>query len=135
MRVVSSSKVDGADGESLGVIEIDIFGFGFGMTRFTGVVETLVLTSGTPIDDESVHMHLSLTVKKLPNSDATKGLGRAFISEIERQFGQDIPIWENKVHHTRPVLCDGDGPIGMLRQWAKQFYVDGPPVEEMKRQA
>jgi len=130
MRVLSTSKVDGTEGEALGIIEINIYGFGFGLTRFTGVVETLVMTSGTPIDEESVHMHLSFTVKKLPNSDATKGLGRAFIAEIERQFGQDIPIWENKIHHTRPVLCDGDGPIAMLRDWAKQFYVAGPPAEE-----
>jgi phenylpropionate dioxygenase-like ring-hydroxylating dioxygenase large terminal subunit len=126
MKVISSSKVAGAEGEADGVIEIDVFGFGFGMTRFTGVVETLVLTAGTPIDEERVHMRLSFTGRKLADSDSTKGLGRAFMSEIERQFGQDIPIWENKIHHARPVLCDGDGPIGLVRQWAKQFYLDAP---------
>lgn len=126
MKVISRAKVGGADGEADGVIEIDIYGFGFGMTRFTGVVETLVMTSGTPIDEETVHMHLAFTVRKLSDSDSTKGLGKAFIDEIERQFGQDIPIWENKIHHERPVLCDGDGPIGTVRQWAKQFYVEAP---------
>ncbi len=126
MKVISRSKVGSVDGEADGVIEINVHGFGFGMTRFTGVVETLVLTSGTPIDDERVHMHLAFTVRKLPDSDSTKGLGKAFIDEIERQFGQDIPIWENKIHHERPVLCDGDGPIATVRQWAKQFYVDAP---------
>jgi len=126
MHVVSTSKVGGVDGETVGTIEIDVFGFGFGLTRFTGVVETLVMTSGTPIDEERVHMHLSFTVRKLPDSDSTKGLGKAFMDEIERQFGQDIPIWENKIHHERPVLCDGDGPIATVRDWAKQFYVDAP---------
>ena len=71
-------------------------------------------------------MRLAFTVRKLPDSDSTKGLGRAFMGEIERQFGQDIPIWENKIHHERPVLCDGDGPIGMVREWSKQFYVEAP---------
>lgn len=126
MKVVSKSKVGGVDGEADGVIEIDVYGFGFGLTRFSGVVETLVMTAGTPIDDSHVHMHLSFTVRKLPDSDSTKGLGRAFMGEIERQFGQDIPIWENKIHHERPVLCDGDGPIGTVRQWARQFYIDAP---------
>ena len=126
MKVVSTSKVGGVEGEADGIIELNVYGFGFGLTRFTGVVETLVLTSGTPIDEERVHMHLALSVRKLPDSDSTKGLGRAFIGEIERQFGQDIPIWENKIHHERPVLCDGDGPIGLVREWAKQFYVDAP---------
>jgi len=26
----------------------------------------------------------------------------------------------------RPVLCDGDGPIGLFRRWAKQFYMSQP---------
>ena len=46
-------------------------------------------------------------------------LGRAFIREIERQFSQDIPIWENKGHLERPMLCDGDGPIGLIRRWGR----------------
>jgi 3-ketosteroid 9alpha-monooxygenase subunit A len=49
-------------------------------------------------------------------------VGRAFVAEIDRQFGQDIPIWENKIHLPRPLLCDGDGPIALLRSWARQFY-------------
>ena len=50
----------------------------------------------------------------------------AFIAEIERQLGQDIPIWEHKTMKMRPVLCDGDGPIGLFRRWAKQFYISAP---------
>ncbi len=122
LRVVSKSKVATPRGEASGVIEICAFGFGFGWTRFRGVVETLVLTSGTPIDDERVHMRLGLSVRKLGSADATQGVGRAFLAEIERQFAQDIPIWENKVFLERPNLCDGDGPIGELRRWARQFY-------------
>ena len=32
-----------------------------------------------------------------------------------------IYIWENKMFRTRPALCDGDGPIGLLRKWYRQF--------------
>ena len=46
----------------------------------------------------------------------------------ERQLGQDIPIWEHKVMKDRPVLCDGDGPIGLFRRWCKQFYLTPPPA-------
>ncbi len=122
LHVISKSKVATPAGEADGVIDIRAHGFGFGMTRFKGVVETLVVTSGTPIDAERVHMRLSLAVRRLADSDATRGVGRAFIAEIERQFEQDIPIWENKIHLERPLLCDGDGPIGQLRKWARQFY-------------
>jgi 3-ketosteroid 9alpha-monooxygenase subunit A len=122
LHVTSRSKVSTPQGETTGRIEIQTCGFGFGATRFHGVVDTLVVTSGAPIDEERVHMRLAFSVRKLPNSDATRGVGRAFIAEIERQFAQDIPIWEHKVHWERPVLCDGDGPIGELRRWARQFY-------------
>ena len=131
LHVVSRSKVATPKGEADGVIDIRTHGFGFGTTRFSGVVETLVVTTGTPIDADHVHsrpgadhVHLRLrfSIRKLANADATRGVGKAFVAEIERQFAQDIPIWENKAHLVRPMLCDGDGPIAELRKWAKQFY-------------
>ena len=126
LRVVSKAVVGTPRGEAQGRIEITAYGFGFGMTRFTGVVETLVITSGAPIDDEHVHMRLAFIVRKLSDQSATRGVGKAFVAEIERQFRQDIRIWENKIHLPRPALCDGDGPIGLLRKWAQQFYTFDP---------
>ncbi|TFH22636.1 MAG: Rieske (2Fe-2S) protein [Myxococcales bacterium] len=124
LRVTAKAIMGTVKGEADGTIRILTFGFGFGYTRFSGIVDTLVMTTGTPIDDEHVRMHLSLTWKRLGDQASTEGVGKAFISEIERQFTQDIPIWENKIHLERPVLCDGDGPIGELRKWARQFYVE-----------
>jgi len=109
-----------------GAIDSTNHGFGFGVVRFTGLVETMVVSSVTPIDGEYVDVRFSFMVKKLGNADATAGVGRAFIAEIERQLGQDIPIWEHKIMKMRPVLCDGDGPVGVYRRWAKQFYNAGP---------
>ena len=105
-----------------GNIVVDEWGFGFTTTRFLGLVETLLISSATPIDDENVHIRFSFTVKKFGGRGITSGVGKAFVAEISRQLEQDIPIWENKVFLDRPVLCDGDGPIGLLRTWARQFY-------------
>jgi hypothetical protein len=124
LNVICQSRVDTSKGEADGTIDIRTYGFGFGYTRFKGVVETLVMTSGTPVDDEYVHMHLSCALRKLGDESTTSGVGKAFVGEIERQFSQDIPIWENKVHLQKPILCDGDGPIGDLRRWASKFYVE-----------
>jgi hypothetical protein len=52
----------------------------------------------------------------------TEGVAMAFMDEVTRQLEQDIPIWENKRYLNPPVLCDGDGPIGLFRKWSKQFY-------------
>ncbi len=130
-HVVSKSKVGTPRGETEGRIEIHSHGLGFGTTRFTGVVDTLLVISGAPIDEEYSETTIRFMVKKLGNEEATANVGKAFIAEIKRQFSQDIPIWENKIHLTRPVLCDGDGPIALLRRWARQFYpeteADGAP--------
>ncbi len=34
---------------------------------------------------------------------------------------------------TRPVLCDGDGPIALLRKWARQFYSETPAEPTLDR--
>lgn len=126
-RAVSISKVGTPRGEVEGRIDIETHGFGFGVTRFRGVIETLLIVSGAPIDEEYSETTIRFRVRTLGNADADRGVGRAFIAEIERQFGQDIPIWENKIHLERPVLCDGDGPIGLLRKYARQFYSPEAP--------
>jgi hypothetical protein len=109
-----------------GQIASDSYGFGYSTVRFTGIVDTLIVTSVTPIDGEYVDVRFSFMVKKTANQRLTDNVGKAFIAEIERQLSQDIPIWENKIMKMRPVLCDGDGPIGLFRRWAKQFYMSQP---------
>jgi len=125
-RVRSPVQYTTPQGAIEGQIASDSYGFGFSLVRFTGIVETLIVSSVTPIDGEYVDVRFSFTTKKLGNEAATANVGKAFIAEIERQLGQDIPIWEHKVMKARPVLCDGDGPIGLFRRWCKQFYLTEP---------
>jgi nitrite reductase/ring-hydroxylating ferredoxin subunit len=105
-----------------GSLEVNSYGFGFTTTRFSGIVDTLLMTSVTSIDAEYVDVHFNFTVKRMGNVNMTKGVGKAFVAEVTRQLEQDIPVWENKIFLTRPLICDGDGPIGLFRSWARQFY-------------
>ncbi len=125
-RVRSPVQFTTPQGTIEGQIASDSWGFGFGLVRFTGIVETLLVSSVTPIDGEFVDVRFSFMAKKVGNESLTENVRKAFIAEIERQLGQDIQIWEHKVLQTRPVLCDGDGPIGLFRRWCKQFYLDPP---------
>ena len=104
-----------------GQIEVFTHGFGFTTTRFTGLVETLLVSSATPIDEDHTELWFAFTVKRI-GKGITGGVGKAFMAEIKRQLEQDIPVWEHKVYLNRPVLCDGDGPIGLFRTWCRQFY-------------
>ena len=79
------------------------------------------------IKDEGVEMvdvRFSFAVHTEHGADVAKGVGKAFAREVARQLEEDKPIWENKVYLERPLLCDGDGPVGLYRRWCKTFYPD-----------
>jgi 3-ketosteroid 9alpha-monooxygenase subunit A len=122
LHVLSETKMRTPLGKVTGSVEVHAYGFGYTSTRFRGVVETLLVSSATTIDEDYVDLRFSFTVKKLVNGDVTSTVGAAFIREVERQLTQDIPIWENKIYVTPPLLVEGDGPIGFFRKWARQFY-------------
>ncbi len=122
LHVRSEMKLGTPRGAVDGVIESTSYGFGFSLVRFHGIVETLVVTSVTPVDLEYVEARFAFSVKKLGSAAATSGVGAALIADIEKQMREDIPIWENKVFQPQPALCDGDGPIGLFRRWTRQFY-------------
>jgi hypothetical protein len=122
LKVKSGTVMRTPMGKTTGSIESHSHGFGYSLTRFIGIVETLLVASQTPIDDDYVDVRFSFSVKKLATGDVTSTVGAAFIREIERQLAQDIPIWENKIYVHPPLVVDNDGPIGIFRRWTKQFY-------------
>jgi hypothetical protein len=122
LHATSTTLMKTPQGKVKGNIEVFVHGFGFTTTRFRGLVETLLVSSATTIDEDYVELRFAFTVKKMVNEGVTSTVGAAFQREIARQLEQDIPIWENKIYVHPPVLVDGDGPIGLFRRWAKQFY-------------
>lgn len=118
-RATQYTEVDTSQGRAQNVIEVNSFGLGFGYTHFTGICETISMNCMTPIDAEST----DLTVVFLqPRGSEEQRLAQAICRDLEKQVGEDIPIWENKRYHGSPVLCDGDGPIADYRRWCLQFY-------------
>lgn len=122
LRLFGENKMTSKRGGVDGTLTITEWGFGASTTRFTGFIETLLLSGVTPIDEESVDVRFTFMLRKSPDKDVTTGIGNLFVAEVCRQLEEDIPIWENKKFLPRPVLCDGDGPIGLIRRWGKQFY-------------
>ncbi|MDZ7731984.1 MAG: Rieske 2Fe-2S domain-containing protein [Acidimicrobiia bacterium] len=107
-----------------GRIDVDNYGPGFGLTRFSGIVDTFLIGCNTPIDEETCHLRFTFTVRKLGDAETTSTVGEAFVHEVDRQVTEDIPIWENKAHLVRPALASNDGPYMKFRKWAAQFYAD-----------
>jgi 3-ketosteroid 9alpha-monooxygenase subunit A len=130
LRVFSGTGMETSRGHVDGSVESVSYGFGLSLVRFKGVVETLLIGAVTPIDGENVDVRFSFSLKKLGGADITRGVGAAFIAEVSRQLEQDIPIWEHKAQWERPVLCEGDGPIGLFRRWSRQFYSETEAAAE-----
>jgi nitrite reductase/ring-hydroxylating ferredoxin subunit len=121
-RMYTETVMDTPRGPARGALDIQKLGLGYGTARFTGVVETLVFTTLTPIDDEQVDARFTFTVKKLPSAEATEAAAAGFIAELCRQIEQDIRIWEHKAYLERPLLGEMDAGIAAFRRWARQFY-------------
>jgi phenylpropionate dioxygenase-like ring-hydroxylating dioxygenase large terminal subunit len=121
-HAVNEAKMRTPRGEIDGRIEGTTIGPGFGFVRYRMGGEMLHTTCSTPLDAHHVVSNFAIWVKGDGPAALERGIGAAMIAELERQMAQDIPIWENKRHLARPLLCDGDGPILRAREWMQQFY-------------
>lgn len=134
----TTQQYDERAGGAMGRIDTDTYGPGFSIVRFSGIVDTTLIGALAPIDDSSVRMTFSFTVKRATAADFgseeaaadfTTKVGDAFVSEVSRQLEQDMVVWENKAHLPTPSLAEGDGPVMEFRRWAQQFYPPEQPVE------
>ena len=78
-------------------------------------------TDGTAevLAEASGRMGERLRVLRHPGNS---GVGAAIIRDLEKQMSEDIPIWEHKLYHAKPLLCDGDGKFALYRRWMRQFF-------------
>jgi nitrite reductase/ring-hydroxylating ferredoxin subunit len=103
-----------------GRVEAEAHGLGVWFIRFSGIIDVLLVSAGTPIGDEHLELRLSFMARQnAPGTSAN--LGNALITEVARQVEEDIPIWENKIYRPKPLFAAGDGSIAALRKWSRQF--------------
>lgn len=103
--------------------ETQIFGLGYSLVnarvpRFG--LEARLWVLPTPIDDERLTLRLAVSIRRRRFAEGL--LANAVLTGFAYDARQDFPIWENKRYLPRPALAEGDGPIGLYRRWARQFY-------------
>ena len=113
-----------------GNIDIDQYGPGFSVIRFTGIIDTVLLGCNTPVTSDSTELRYTFKVKKLEDEVLTAKVGEAFVNEVTQQVVEDLPIWKNKGHISKPALADTDGPYMKFRKWAAQFYAEDFALDE-----
>ncbi len=125
-KMRSAQKFVTPQGVVEGRIDVDTFGPGLTITRFSGFVDLFLMGCNTPIEDDRCELHFTFTVRNLGDEATNSTVGKAFVVEVSRQVEEDRAIWEHKAHIVRPALAKNDGPFTKFRKWASQFYVDGP---------
>jgi 3-ketosteroid 9alpha-monooxygenase subunit A len=129
-RLRSSQVFATPRGPQPGRIDVDSYGPGFSIARFTGIVDTCMVAVATPIDFEHLVSHKAYLVRRTGDEEQTSRVGEALVADLKRQMLEDMVIWEHKIYLDRPALIDADGPVTKFRHWAEQFYVRGDPVAE-----
>ncbi len=121
-RVRSSQSFHTPRGEFEGQIESNSYGPGMGVIHFTLMGTVTLISATTPVEHDLVDVRFTMYHKA--GDDMAAKIGVAFGAEVERQFDQDIPIWEHKRYQPSPALAPSERPITEFRKWAKQFYAE-----------
>lgn len=100
------------------------YGPGILVTQMEGMLKNFLLVLTTPVDQNHTDVRFAVTLKRVGTDEKTLKYMGLYMENLRTGFIQDQRIWENKVFRERPALCDGDGPIGKLRVWYRQFYPD-----------
>ena len=98
----------------------ETFGLGVATVQPQGIpgVGMMLFSATTPIDAGHSTMRWLLTVTR----NVVDVAGDEFMNAIVEGVKQDVPIWENKIHRTNPVMCETDEFIAEFRRWTRQFY-------------
>lgn len=98
-------------------------GPGYLLMRMDGVLSNYMLLAHTPIGENLLHLRMGVMLKIVGSKAQTEGYVSLYLDNLKKGFEDDMKIWEKKIYRDPPLLCEGDGPIGHLRRWYKQFYV------------
>lgn len=93
-------------------------------SKLTGLYDTLMLITHTPVDDGVLKVWHGLLVKS-PNRIATPEdvtNARAYQEQSRLAFAQDFDIWAHKRPCINPLQIPTDGPFHKGRIWYGQFY-------------
>lgn len=101
------------------------YGPAYQVTEMDSFLSNRLVNAHTPIDEHTLHLRFGVMLKKVGSDEKMARYAQAYTTNLQVGFAEDVAIWENKTWRDRPVLCDGDGAIGALRRWYRQFY-EGP---------
>lgn len=107
------------------------YGPAYMVTQMTGQLDGMsinsrLLVAHVPITMESFVLFFGVMVKKQASlsEQQNQQMVEEYVKLSQEAFFEDVHIWHNKIRVDNPLLCNGDGPVNVLRKWYQQFYTD-----------
>ena len=112
-------------------IEATYYGPGFQLSTWDGFLEARLINANTMIDTGHMTLRFGVMLKKGKDARQTEAFQRLYVDNLSKGFQEDVDIWLEKKFVSKPILCDGDGPIMRLRKWYAQFYTPRDQVKKL----
>ncbi|MCU1368243.1 MAG: Vanillate O-demethylase oxygenase subunit protein, partial [Ilumatobacteraceae bacterium] len=109
-------------GDDTYALRHNVYGLGLAWLDVDAPLKYRFLVASTPVDEQYVDMRLLFLIHEGDGATELSAKGRSIIELISKNTSLDVVIWGHKVYRDRPPLVAGDGPIGVMRKWARQFY-------------
>jgi nitrite reductase/ring-hydroxylating ferredoxin subunit len=119
-------------------LDIQVWGLGYSVVDVHVAAHALqmrMFVFSTPAQKGHIDLRIALSLRTLADKKALHPLAalaprrlleplleRAAFHAYAADVRQDFDIWTHKTYLERPALAEGDGPIGLYRKWARQFY-------------
>jgi 3-ketosteroid 9alpha-monooxygenase subunit A len=77
----------------------------------------------TPVPGDRIHVRVGAAADlHTIRPEIAETVVRTALDMSKRNLLEDEVIWKHKSYRPRPVLSEGDGPIGPMRMWIRQFF-------------
>jgi phenylpropionate dioxygenase-like ring-hydroxylating dioxygenase large terminal subunit len=102
-------------------------GFALVRTTYGPNAEMIMYNSAQPVNRNETRMRWTLIVRR----EIEDAVGDDVMTGIIEGLNDDYPIWANKVHRHRPILCKEDTTLVLFRKWVRQFYLTSHDKREI----
>ena len=91
-------------------------------THLMWAYDMVLINAHVPIDEENLILRFGVMLYTGEGVELDRNVILTHMAAARDGYFQDVAIWEHKRWRDKPLLADGDGPIGEIRKWYQSFF-------------
>ena len=112
-------------GEKIDVLSIATYhGPAVQFTELAWAYPMRLINAHLPIDQDRLLLRFGVTLRAGEGVTLPPAILEAHVAAARNGYFEDVAIWEHKRWRDKPILADGDGPIGKVRAWYAAFFTE-----------